>query len=246
MMEAFEEPVERILEAIQVVLERTPPELVADISNNGIVMTGGGSLVDGFDKLIATATDDAGNPTTWGDSNTANIGDKISYKISFTATNYEGDKKINYYQVHDEKGDAIWAEFNSIQVFVGDVELPRGYYLSQGGDPQEGTWLWLGDGDDTCSDGWNDIPEEERSRNDAQWYLVHLGYDQFRITIPWLENHTLTDVTNTEGAVTSYSLGFAEDAASLYDSPSLVEITYDVVVEANAAIGDTSHGNRFN
>lgn len=52
MMEAFEEPVERILEAVHNVLERTPPELVADISNNGIVMTGGGSLVDGFDKLI--------------------------------------------------------------------------------------------------------------------------------------------------------------------------------------------------
>ena len=39
MMEAFEEPVERILEAVHGVLERTPPELVADISNNGIVMT---------------------------------------------------------------------------------------------------------------------------------------------------------------------------------------------------------------
>ena len=56
MLEAFEEPVERILEAIHGVLERTPPELVADISNNGIVMTGGGSLVDGFDKLITART----------------------------------------------------------------------------------------------------------------------------------------------------------------------------------------------
>ena len=55
-MEAFEEPVERILEAVHGVLERTPPELVADISNNGIVMTGGGSLVDGFDKLIEART----------------------------------------------------------------------------------------------------------------------------------------------------------------------------------------------
>ena len=55
-MEAFEEPVERILEAVHNVLERTPPELVADISNNGIVMTGGGSLVDGFDKLITART----------------------------------------------------------------------------------------------------------------------------------------------------------------------------------------------
>ena len=56
MMEAVEEPVERILEAVHNVLERTPPELVADISNNGIVMTGGGSLVDGFDKLITART----------------------------------------------------------------------------------------------------------------------------------------------------------------------------------------------
>ena len=56
MMEAMEEPVERIMEAIHSVLERTPPELVADISVNGIMMTGGGSLVSGFDKLIESRT----------------------------------------------------------------------------------------------------------------------------------------------------------------------------------------------
>ena len=56
MMDAFEEPVERIVEAIHSVLERTPPELVADISTNGIVMTGGGSLVSGFDKLVTART----------------------------------------------------------------------------------------------------------------------------------------------------------------------------------------------
>ena len=56
MLEAFEEPTERILEAIHSVLERTPPELVADISTNGIVMTGGGSLVDGFDRLVESRT----------------------------------------------------------------------------------------------------------------------------------------------------------------------------------------------
>ena len=56
MMDAFEEPVERIMEAIHSVLERTPPELVADISTNGIVMTGGGSLVAGFDKRIESRT----------------------------------------------------------------------------------------------------------------------------------------------------------------------------------------------
>ena len=56
MIEAFEEPSARILEAIHGVLERTPPELVADISNNGIIMTGGGSLIQGFDKLIESRT----------------------------------------------------------------------------------------------------------------------------------------------------------------------------------------------
>ena len=56
MLEAFEEPIERIIEAIHGVLERTPPELVADISNNGIVMTGGGSLISGFDKLVESRT----------------------------------------------------------------------------------------------------------------------------------------------------------------------------------------------
>ena len=56
MIEAFEEPAQRIVDTIHSVLERTPPELVADISANGIVMTGGGSLVWGFDKLIESHT----------------------------------------------------------------------------------------------------------------------------------------------------------------------------------------------
>ena len=186
-----------------------------------------------FDKQVQTGVDENGNPI-WDDANSAGIGDGFSYRISFYATNYDGDKKIKYYQIHDEKGDGIWAEFDSFKVVVDGVELTRGYYLSQGG-VNTGNWEFLGN--------WGTV---EQKRENAQWYLVHLGYDSFRITIPWLENHTLTDVTNTEGAVTSYTLGFAEDAASLYESPSLVEITYDVVVEANAAIGDTSHGNRFN
>ena len=54
--EALTEPCNAILSAVQAVLERTPPELVADISQNGIVMTGGGSLIPGLDKLIYTKT----------------------------------------------------------------------------------------------------------------------------------------------------------------------------------------------
>lgn len=56
LLEAFEEVTNRILEAVHSVLEKTPPELIGDISNNGIIMTGGGSLIWGFDKLIASKT----------------------------------------------------------------------------------------------------------------------------------------------------------------------------------------------
>ena len=56
MFEAFEEVTESILETIHQVLENTPPELVADISENGIVLTGGASLTWGFDRLIESRT----------------------------------------------------------------------------------------------------------------------------------------------------------------------------------------------
>lgn len=56
IMEALEEPVSAIVDAVHSVLERTPPELSADISDRGIVMTGGGSLVYGFDKLLQKRT----------------------------------------------------------------------------------------------------------------------------------------------------------------------------------------------
>ncbi len=56
MIEAFDEVSQRILDAIHSTLENTPPELVADISNNGIVMTGGGSLLYGFDRLVESST----------------------------------------------------------------------------------------------------------------------------------------------------------------------------------------------
>ncbi|MBR5474256.1 MAG: LPXTG cell wall anchor domain-containing protein [Lachnospiraceae bacterium] len=185
-----------------------------------------------FDKQIQTGVGEDGKPT-WGDSNSADIGDEVTYKISFEATNYDGQSKIKYYQVHDEKGDAIWAEFNSFEVYVGGVKLERGYYLSQGGVNTD-NWGYLGN--------WDGV---EKNSNNAQWYLVHLDYDKFRITIPWLENHSLTGVTNDTG-VTTYTLNFNEDAAPKYGAQVTVEIFYKAVVEANAAIGDDSHGNRYN
>ena len=56
MMEALEEPAMMIVEAVHAVLEKTPPELAADIMEKGIVLAGGGALIENLDKLICTKT----------------------------------------------------------------------------------------------------------------------------------------------------------------------------------------------
>ena len=56
IMEALIEPAIQIVEAVKSVLEKTPPELTADISDRGIYMTGGGSLLYGLDKLLQERT----------------------------------------------------------------------------------------------------------------------------------------------------------------------------------------------
>ncbi|MBR6115052.1 MAG: rod shape-determining protein [Oscillospiraceae bacterium] len=73
MVEALAETAETILETVHMVLERTPPELVADISENGVVLSGGGSMLFGMDKLVTERTgipahvvDDALSCTAYG------------------------------------------------------------------------------------------------------------------------------------------------------------------------------------
>ena len=56
MLEALREPSMAIVDAVHNVLEKTPPELSADIFDRGIVMTGGGSLLSGLDALIEEKT----------------------------------------------------------------------------------------------------------------------------------------------------------------------------------------------
>ena len=56
MLEALIEPAMLIIDAVHSVLEKTPPELAADISDRGIYMTGGGCLVEGLDKLLQEKT----------------------------------------------------------------------------------------------------------------------------------------------------------------------------------------------
>lgn len=54
--EALSEPLSHIVEAIKVTLERTPPELSADIIDQGITLAGGGAMLRGLDKLINEET----------------------------------------------------------------------------------------------------------------------------------------------------------------------------------------------
>ena len=56
MLEALMEPAMMIVDSVHSVLEKTPPELAADISDKGIYMTGGGCLIDGLDKLLQSKT----------------------------------------------------------------------------------------------------------------------------------------------------------------------------------------------
>ena len=63
--EALSDPVNQILEAVKATLEKTPPELSADIMDHGIMLTGGGALLRGLDKLIA---DETGMPVNIADN----------------------------------------------------------------------------------------------------------------------------------------------------------------------------------
>jgi len=56
MLDALREPVNAVSDAVHAVLEKTPPELASDISSRGIVMTGGGALLHGLNKLIEKRT----------------------------------------------------------------------------------------------------------------------------------------------------------------------------------------------
>ncbi|MCL2353499.1 MAG: rod shape-determining protein, partial [Defluviitaleaceae bacterium] len=53
---AVYEPINAIMDAIKVTLERTPPELASDIMETGILLAGGGAMIGGLDKLITVET----------------------------------------------------------------------------------------------------------------------------------------------------------------------------------------------
>ena len=56
MREALAEPVSAIVDAVKTTLDRTPPELAADIMEGGIMLTGGGALLAGLDRRLTHET----------------------------------------------------------------------------------------------------------------------------------------------------------------------------------------------
>ncbi|MBE6541124.1 MAG: LPXTG cell wall anchor domain-containing protein [Ruminococcaceae bacterium] len=185
----------------------------------------------GFEKLIQTGTDDNGNPT-WDTYNTASVGEKVTYKITFKATNYDGSALIKYYSIHDTFGTAIYPDFTSIELTVGGETLDKGYYLCH-----------MAPGTSTGHKSEAKIGTWDGESNDAEWYLVQVSDTEFRISIPWLDGHSLEAVTGS--TITTHKLNFAT-TTSKFTSPIDVTLTYDAVIEANADIGGGATTNLIN
>ena len=167
---------------------------------------------------------------TWVSGSSANIGDIVDFKVEFDATNYDGEKQIKYYTVADTKGSALWVEFNSVEVWVGDVKLDRGYYHATGGAHNTGEWKYFGT--------WTD--EEKADSDNAQWYMIHRGFDAFDIVIPWMDSY------HFEGTTNDFSLTYGEGAKSIYGSPVKVVVKYNASVEPGATIGGAQNNNLWN
>ena len=99
MLEAFEEVSQTILDSIHQVLEKTPPELVSDISDNGIVLTGGGSLIWGLDKLVEGST---GIRTRIADDAELTVAYGITKSLSWINQMQEGT--LNLYRKRQMRG----------------------------------------------------------------------------------------------------------------------------------------------
>ena len=184
-----------------------------------------------FDKVIVDAE---GNPV---ENNSANVGDMIDWKIYFTATNYAGKELVEYYSVRDSKDSSLWVEFNDIEVSINYIDddgksktekLEKGYYHCATSDLDTNEWEYLGT-------GWGEIdPNNKPNPNDAQWYLIHYGFDDFEIVIPWLENH---EFEGKMDETLGYTLKFPEDAQGAITATSRYAPTVTVYVSYPAAVG---------
>ena len=84
---AMADPISQIIDTIRVTLEKTPPELSADIIDRGITMTGGGALLRGLAELIAEET---GIPVTV-------AANPLDCVVLGTAKHLEGDEAFQNY-----------------------------------------------------------------------------------------------------------------------------------------------------
>ena len=192
---------------------------------------------DSFTKLVYDEDKDE-----WVKSSSANVGDIIDWEISFNTTNYDGDDVIMYYAIRDIKSSSLWIEFDSIEVAVGDKTLTKGYYYCANDTIDTDEWSFLGTGWNTGADG-----KPTGDPNSAEWYLIHYGYDEIEIVIPWVDDYAFTGV---QSATKGYDLtfDFNEDdgneilSESIYPSPAVVTLNYSAAVGPEAA-GTSAHNS---
>lgn len=160
----------------------------------------------------------------------AAIGDRVDYQIAFQATNYDGDKHIRYYQIIDTLGSSLIADVSTFEVFVGGNKLTNGWLLNN----STATATTVAEGK---------IGEWSGNINEAEWYLVYLGNNQFRITLPWQSNHRI------EGDTGAYTITFPEkdtegnviEHNSKYASPIEIRVNFAAHVKWDAPIGGGTH-----
>lgn len=190
----------------------------------------------GFEKLIWDGTN-------WVESNTASIGDIVEWQITFGATNYQKDKLVEYYSVRDIKSSSLWVEFEDITVSIIEdtnkdgvidnqdtpIELTKGYYWCANSSIITNEWEYLGT-------GWGNL-NPKPDPNTAQWYLIHYGFDEFEIVIPWLDDYTFEGVDNaTKGYNLKFDLKDGTDDNDIL-SESIYAPTANIVLNYSGSVG---------
>ena len=164
-------------------------------------------------KFIKTGANGTGEE--YGALGTADIGDKLDYKIDiFSATNYQGDKMIKEYIIEDTKGSAVFMYFNTIKVWVNGTELTKGWV--EGVDETSDTSHAIGSSATPAT-----------SKADADWYVVNTDNtdSNFSIHINWLKSDGKFKFDNN-------------------GKPNVIKITYEGMLKSEGVIyGDNGNPN---
>lgn len=164
-------------------------------------------------KYIKTGANGTGD--VYGSLGTADIGGKLSYKVDvFSATNYQADKKIKQYIIHDKEDPAVFVHFNTIKITVNGTELTKG---------------WVDGTDETAQGSYalGNWGSADASKEAADWYVRNESNtdQQFSIHINWLD---------ADG-------NFRFDHAG---KPNVIRITYDGRLKSPGVIyGDNGNDN---